>query len=334
MKGRVVLNNALCCALLLIPVSLQALTQEENQTTLDWLKVVAFATHQTEYTGVFVYQHGNNVTTSRITHVVDRDSEYEKLESLDGPRREIIRHHGQVWSFIDGELVQSDTQINQQKFPALLTEKLSALTENYQIEPAGTERVAGYIARIILFKPRDKSRYAHKIWVHNDSGLLLKTSVLNHQGAVVEQYAFTQLQIGGDIDRSWVRPLTDIPVHADHGQKKQYGKTLSSESFDHDNWLINHMPDGFKKVHQVIRPMRNKSHKVTQMVYSDGLSTISIFIEPAKETDGSRHQHQISHSGAVSICSNIKHQHLITVVGEVPPAVVREVSRAIDFNGQ
>ena len=89
----------------------------ESQPKLDWLKTVAVAGHQTDYSGVFVYQYGNHVETSKITHVVATDSEYEKLESLDGPKREIIRHHGQVWCYSNHKMVQLDSQSGQGAFP-------------------------------------------------------------------------------------------------------------------------------------------------------------------------------------------------------------------------
>ena len=133
------------------------------------------------------------------------DGEYEKLESLDGPQREIIRHDGQLWSFINHKMVQVGSQHERNSFPSLLPEQLSALSANYQARLLGMERVAGYNAQVILFQPKDNLRYTHKIWVHTDSGLLLKAAVLGDKNKVAEQYAFTQLQIGGKIDRSWIK---------------------------------------------------------------------------------------------------------------------------------
>ena len=67
------MRAVLCGLLLAATVNAYA---EERQISLDWLKVVAFAAHQTDYSGVFVYQYGNHVETSRITHVVETDREY------------------------------------------------------------------------------------------------------------------------------------------------------------------------------------------------------------------------------------------------------------------
>jgi sigma-E factor negative regulatory protein RseB len=310
----------------------------ESQACLDWLKTVAFAGHQTDYTGVFVYQYDNRVDTSRITHLAEADSEYEKIESLDGPRREIVRHHGHVWSYNNHKMVQVDSHQGRGRFPSLLPDQLTRLGSNYQPRQEGTERVAGYDAQVIVFQPKDNLRYTHKIWVHTDSGLLLKAAVLTDKNQVVEQYAFTQLQIGGKIDRSWVSK----PATSSHEQDSSAGMR-GSDLLDPDNttkgvssmnsgWVADAIPAGFKKTMEIVRPMHGKHAPVTQIVYSDGLSAISIFIEPddgdEDDVDG------LSSRGAVNLYHKVLNSHLITVVGEVPPRTVMQVFDSVRFNGR
>lgn len=320
---------------------------EEGQVCVDWLKTVAFAGHQTDYSGVFVYQYDNSVETSRITHLAEVDGEYEKIESLDGPKREIVRHHGQVWSYINHKMVQVDSHQGRGSFPSLLPEQLSALSANYQARQAGTERVAGYQAQVILFQPKDNLRYSHKIWAHTDSGLLLKAAVLGDKNQVVEQYAFTQLQIGGKIDRSWVRKTTssspgDEKLLSGHPQDASAGKrgsdqsgsaeTAKGGSHTNSGWVAGALPAGFKKTMEIQRPMRGKHAPVTQMVFSDGLSAISIFIEP---DDGDEDDVEgLSSRGAVNLYHKVLDRHLITVVGEVPPRTVMQVFDSVRFNGK
>lgn len=301
----------------------------ERQVSLDWLKTVAFAAHQTDYSGVFVYQYDNHVETSRITHVVETDSEYEKLESLDGPKREIIRHHGQVWCYINHKMVQADSQRGRSRFPSLLPEQLSAVSGNYQVKEAGLERIAGHNTQVILFQPKDNLRYIHKIWAHTDSGLLLKAAVLGDKNKVIEQYAFTQLQIGGNIDRSWVGAKDSagrgagLPVSPETARG---GAAINS------GWVADALPAGFKKTMEIQRPMRGKHAPVTQIVYSDGLSAVSIFIEP---DDGDEDDVTgLSSRGAVNLHHKVVGKHLITVVGEVPPRTVMQVLDSVRYNGK
>ena len=171
--------RAALCGLLL------AVAANVNAESLDWLKIVAFAAHQTDYSGVFVYQYDNRIETSRIIHVVEADGEYEKLESLDGPKRKIIRHHGQVWCYINNKMVQVDSQQVRIRFPAFLPEQISTLSANYQAEQIGVARVAGYSSQVILFEPKDNLRYAHKIWADTGSGLLLKAAVLGDKDQII-----------------------------------------------------------------------------------------------------------------------------------------------------
>jgi len=300
---------------------------EEPQVSIDWLKVVAFAAHQTDYSGVFVYQYDNLVETSRITHVVEADGEYEKLESLDGPKHEIVRHHGQVWCLINHKMVQMDSRQVRNMFPALLPEQLNALGENYHARQIGTERVAGYNAQVIMFKPRDNLRYIHKMWAHTDSGLLLKAAVLGDKNQMIEQYAFTQLQIGGDIDRSWVGEAI-----RNHEQPATTARQAKGGTPVNSGWVVDALPAGFKKTMEIERQMRGRPAPVTQIVYSDGLSAISIFIEP---DDGDEdNKDGLVSRGAVNLHHKVTGKHLVTVVGEVPPRAVMQVLDSIRYNGK
>jgi sigma-E factor negative regulatory protein RseB len=321
--------RAAFCGLLLAAANVSA---GEQQDSLDWLKIVAFAGHQTDYSGIFVYQYDNRVETSRITHVVEPDGEYEKLESLDGPKREIIRHHGHVWCFINHKMEQIDSKHQQMRsrFTDLPPEQLSLLSANYHANVVGIERVAGYNTQVILFQPKDNLRYAHKIWVHSDSGLLLKASVLGDKNQVVEQYAFTQLQLGGNIDRSWFETGGSAAKQGVDSvaspEKNQIGTQINS------GWIVDALPDGFKKTMEIRREMRNKHRPVTQLVFSDGLSAISIFIElddrDSDDVEG------MTSRGAVNLYHKVVGDHLITIVGEVPPRTLMQVFHSVRYNGE
>lgn len=307
----------------------------DRQISLDWLKTVAFAAHQTDYSGVFVYQYDNHVETSRIIHIVEPDSEYEKLEGLDGPRREIIRHHGQIWFFHNHKMVKVDSEQVRGRFPSLLPEQLSALNANYKILEAGVERVAGYNTQAILFQPMDSLRYAHKIWAHTDSGLLLKAAVLGDRKQVIEQYTFTQLQIGGNIDRSWIGATS--PSFDVQGKEQLAGSGTPAlpETAGipvNSGWVADAMPAGFKKIREIRRQMRGKHAPVTQIVFSDGLSAISMFIEPVDVDEDD--VNGLSSRGAVNLRHKVLGRHLITVVGEVPPRAVMQVLDSVRYNGK
>lgn len=301
---------------------------EEMPASFDWLEVVAFAGHQTDYSGVFVYQYDNRVETSSIIHVTEANGEYEKLESLDGPKREIISHNGKVWDYINHKMVLVGSKYVHSGFPSLLPEQLSALEANYKARLLGVERVAGYNTQVILFQPQDNLRYSHKIWVHTDSGLLLKAAVLGDNNKVAEQYAFTQLQIGGKIDRSWVKECDSAGADA-----KDLPPEIAKDIKPIDSgWVADMLPSGFKKTLEIERKMHGRHAPVTQMVFSDGLSSISIFIEPNDSDEDD--DEGLSSRGAVNLYHKVLDKNLITVVGEVPPRTVMQVLDSVRYNGK
>ncbi|MBI1174775.1 MAG: hypothetical protein GC139_05860 [Sideroxydans sp.] len=309
-----------------------AVAEEPNQVDLDWLKTIAFAAHQTDYSGTFIYQYGSHIETSRITHISDRDGEHEKLESLDGPHREIIRNNDEVWCSLDGhKAVQLEKRHKDREFPALLPEQLTALNENYRIRTGPKARIAGFNAQTIIFQPKDNLRYTHKFWAHTDSGLLLKAAVLNERNQVVEQYAFTELTIGGDIKHDWTVPDKSLAVSL--AQKLHLSPLpKAGEPVVDSGWQVDALPPGFQKIMEIRRPMRGKKAPVLHMVFSDGLAGISVFIE--KLSDNPDVNPTLSSQGAIQVYSKvIDDDHLVTVVGEVPPRTVMQVADSVRYAG-
>lgn len=316
-------RQALFLAVLLLGVSTAA-SADPMQEELDWLKNMSFAVHNADYSGVFVYQNGAHVETSRITHIVDSDGEHGRLEAMDGERRELIRNNGEVWCYVGDRKMRIEERQSMGGFPALLPEQLSLLLENYQIKQAGEDRIAGLHAHAMLFQPRDSLRYTHKMWADNDSGLLLKAQVLDERGKPIEQYAFIQLVVGANnIDRSWI---TAEPGPAFKRHPRKAGMTSLPSG-----WQVDMMPAGFKKIAEIRRPMHGKKEPVTQLVFSDGLVGISVFIERS-DSDADKRT-GLSGQGLIQIYSKLMNDSLITVVGEVPPRTVMQVGGSVRYAG-
>jgi len=299
---------------------------------VDWLETMAFAAHQTDYSGTFVYQDGmgGHVEVSRITHISDAGGEHERLEGLNGTRREIVSSNNQVWLFLGDRKVQIEKQHGERTFPALLPEQISTLKENYVITQTEEDRVAGFHAHVVTFQPKDNLRYAHKMWAHSVSGLLLKAVVLDERSRVIEQYAFTQLTLGAHVDRTWVEPNKATAS----ALKKNINTAASkpSEQVKASDWQVDALPGGFKKITEICRPMRDKNVLVTHLVFSDGLAGISVFIEDVG--DRVDINSGLSSQGSIQIYSRVSGDKLITVVGEVPPRTVIQVAESVRYAGQ
>lgn len=300
-----------------------------SQDDVSWLKKMVFAAHQTDYSGTFIYQSGSYVETSRITHLRDGENEHERLEGLDGERSEVIRKNDQVWCYLGDSKLMVAKREGTRTFPALLPEQLALLQENYVIRHSEDDRVAGFHAHSIIFKPRDKMRYSHKMWAHSDTGLLLKAAVLDERDHVIEQYAFTQLNIGGDIDRKWIVPNKSTDRNTSGNAVSNPGvRTLPTES----GWMVYALPVGFKKMTEVSRNLHGSRLPVTHLVYSDGLAGISVFIEKLGEKPDAKPG--LYSKGALQVFIKVLDANLVTVVGEVPPRTVMQVAESVRYGGQ
>lgn len=297
----------------------------------DWLKTMVFAGHQTNYSGVFVYQSGGRVEVSRITHIADKTGEHERLEGLDGLKREVIRNNDKVWLYLGDKKVRVEKRRTQRTFPALLPEQIQTLKENYQISQGEEDRVADYHAHTVLFQPKDGLRYTRKMWAHSESGLLLKAVVLDERGNVIEEYAFSQIEIGGkNIDRKWIIPNE---VEAAHLAKQKELSPLPKASLENtpSGWQVDSVPSGFKKILEMRRIIADKKLPVVHIVYSDGLSGISVFIEKVSDVISAP---GLSGRGAVHMFNRLIGDNLVTVVGEVPPRVVIQVADSVRYAGE
>ena len=290
---------------------------------LDWLRKIYQATEKLSYTGTFVYQQGERTETSRITRRADASGGMERLEVLDGPPREVVRTRDEIRCYLpDSRTVKVDRRRDQRAFPALLPAQASVLMEHYSITMDETARIAGFDCQAIVLAPRDELRYGYKLWADVKTGMLLKARAFNRAGESVEQFTFTQLEIG-DVPRERLRPRP-----AARGWRvEQYA--VAPANLAEAGWSVHADLPGFRKVVEIRRMLRH-AQPVDQVVYSDGLAAISVFIEPiAGRTEPPRIG--LATMGAVNVYTREVANHLVTVVGEAPAASVQRVGNRVEF---
>ncbi len=299
----------------------EPLTQAD---ALQILERIATAARSLNYEGTFVYQHGERVETSRIVHFVDTDGEHEKLETLDGPRREIIRNNDEVMCFYpDAKVVRSQKRIAKRSFPALVPEQLSSIAQYYSVRKGRTERVAGFDAQVVILIPNDAMRYGHKLWAETNTGLLLKARTVNESRQVVEQFAFTQLNIGPSVTREMINP--SYKASTPEWRLDRFAQSMLSEV--ETGWTVRDFPPGFRKIMDM-RRTKEGGRVVTHMVYSDGMAAVSIFIE---SMPGPAVNEGLSRQGAINIYRRIVGGNLVTVLGETPAITVMQIGNSVIF---
>jgi len=287
-----------------------------------WLSRTATAAQKQNYVGTIVYQHGGRFETSRLVHLNDRGNEVEKLVNLEGPAREVIRMNGEVRCYYpDAKIIRIEPRTFRNAFPSLSAQQQAALTDFYSFRMAERERVAGIETQAWVFEPKDGLRYGHKFWADAESGLLVKARIVDERNEVIEQFAFTEILIGVKIDREQVNPTW--AVTPPDWQVRQLGKG-DAESKE-TGWTVTRVPPGFIKIVDGYRHLRG-ARDVAHLVYSDGLVAVSVFIEPI---GAASHPIGISRQGGINVVARQQDDNLITVLGEVPVATVRQIAHSV-----
>ena len=303
----------------------QAADVAQQADALNWLKKASAAAHQLNYSGTYIYQYGDYIETSKIAHIKDESGEHEKIEALDGSPREVIRNNEEVLCFKpdNSASVVVEKKKVEKSFPALLPRQLGGITENYRVRFAEPDRMAGHACKVIVLEPRDQYRYQHKLWIDQATGLLLKAGMLNDKNEVIGQFAFTQVEIGGQIDKESLKPkiagkkvlLSSEPAIATELQQSDL------------SWVVKQLPPGFNQVTVRKRMMPGKGVPVKHLVFSDGLATVSVFIEPVAAVI--KPMQNVVRQGAVHVYTRTVAEHQITVLGEVPAITVMQIANSV-----
>jgi sigma-E factor negative regulatory protein RseB len=301
-----------------------AASAEPGTDALGWLNKMTTAARRLSYTGTFTFQSGGNSETFRITHVVDGSGEHERLEVLDGSPREVVRNNEEVKCFLpDEKVILIESRGQQQSFPALLPSSSANLGEHYILRKGEIARVAGYESQQIVLEPRDSLRYGHALWGELNSGLILKARTMNERNEIIEQYAFNQLQIGGAIDRNALKPKFGREGEAWRVHNPQTAQSRPAGG----EWQFRAQLPGFRKVAGMKRVMAGQNGtEISHFVFSDGLASISVFIEPLSDQKIEASTYSV---GAINVYKRGQGQHLLTVLGEVPVGTLKQLGDGI-----
>jgi sigma-E factor negative regulatory protein RseB len=249
--------------------------------------------------------------------------ETEKLVNLDGPAREVIRSHGEVRSFYpDARVIRVEPRTFRNAFPSLSPQQLKSLTEFYEFRKAETGRVAGMDTQAYVFESKDGLRYSHKFWAEIGTGLLLKARIIDEKNEVVAQFTFTDVVLGARVDREMVKP--SWPPSPPDWTVVDAG--LQGVDFKDTGWTVGKLPPGFVKSVEGFRALRGKRAGFAHLVFSDGLASVSVFVEPAGAT--SRRTGMLQQAGMNVYVRQLDDQS-VTVLGEVPAATVRQIAYSV-----
>ncbi|MEQ1599278.1 MAG: MucB/RseB C-terminal domain-containing protein [Methylotenera sp.] len=318
----------LASVVLLSALSLSSFAAEDA-----WLLLqkTAYAARELNYQGVFVYQNGKQTRSVQITHMNQNGQEMARNVVLDtkvqaGQPREVYSQGNNVVIVRPkNQKVVMEKRRGQNLFPAMLPTDLRAIEASYSAQLGALEMVAGREAQIIELVPNDAFRYSYKIWADVEFGLLLKMTLLDSKKQTLEQIQFNQISMLNSQDANWFQPKIDVTKSYEMEDATATNQTDSS-------WIVAELPAGYVKVEHRAIVVPGKTAPVDQMIFSDGIASVSLFIEPV--TKGMRPKMGHMLIGSTNICANVIDGYQITVVGEVPEATVMQIAKAVSFKKQ
>ncbi len=302
----------------------QLAAAQTGEDAVKWLQRMAVAVKSLNYQGTFVYIHHKQIEAMRIIHKVDAGGERERLLSLNGAAREIIRDQNRLTCILpDKKSVVVEKSRTRKIVPEALLQSLPALQQHYFFKIVGEGRIAGMQTKIIAVVPKDRYRYGHRLWLDKKTAMLLKSDVIDIKGNIIEQLMFTDLKIVDHIDDKALQPSAPKTGFKLYQQLK---KPVVQQAPRH--WKIGRLPPGYKLKMYAEHGLPTSRMPVDHYVYTDGLSSVSVYIEkPGKKKK--MPLRGLSRMGAVNAFGKVVKGYQITVVGEVPAATVKLIGKSV-----
>jgi sigma-E factor negative regulatory protein RseB len=295
-----------------------------------WLARIHDAATRSNYVGTLVNSAGGNVVSSRVGHYFDGRNTLERVDALDGEARSMLRVNDEVRTLWPRYRVAVVEPVDPRAaFPSLVSGSEKRIPDLYELRVLPAERIAGHDADRLLLRARDDSRFDHVIWADRATGLLLRVDVVVG-GRTLESSGFSDVNIG-------VKPDSNA-VYAELHRADGYHlirPEIEHTRLEAEGWTMQAalLPAGFQSLGCVRRalPMPGADAgeaKVLQSIWSDGLTHVSLFIEPFQPQ---RHRSEgLTVIGATHTLTRRVNDMWLTVVGDVPPAALDQFARALE----
>ena len=325
-NGLLLLVLSISCLSIASDPKRQAVPSQQPGKVSFWLKKMQQALHMTSYNGTFIYARGRLLESVKVAHHIEDGIEFEKLTSLNGEKREIIRRGNQVICYHDGTRAFNQSHpIPLGPFSHSFTESINDNQSLYQIALHGKSRVADRVAIQMRITPKNNDRYSYILWLDEASGLLLRSSLMSRRGQVLELFQFSDVHIGETIAPALLASTlpANSPGHSlsDPMPAPTAANSRSARRNSHrvqrlrEPWV----PAGFRRV---------RSRTANNLQFSDGIATLTIFIEKADKNGLGNIQTSIG--GTVLISREIKGTtKQITLVGEIPLTTAQKIAESI-----
>ncbi|MBQ0919856.1 MucB/RseB C-terminal domain-containing protein [Hydrogenophaga aromaticivorans] len=292
----------------------------------EWLTRMQEASRQRAYTGTLVVSAGSVMSASRIWHVCDGVQQMERIETLTGAPRTTIRRNNEVITFVpDAKTAWIEERESLGLFPDLLRTPANAIPKYYEVRETGVQRVAGHLADVVEILPRDPLRFGFRIWSEQKTGLVVKLQTLGEKDVVLEQLAYSELQLDAPVRMDKLRKMMK-----DTRGYEVYRPVVKKTTPEAEGWQFKDVAPGFLRMSCHTRDASESTEVSSvpmQCIFSDGLASVSLFVEPL---DARRHGAETSAvMGATHSLGMRLGNHWLTVLGEVPPVTLQRFAQAL-----
>lgn len=284
----------------------------------EWLERMNHALTSRNYVGVFTHMRGDRAETLRIIHRVRGKDVSERLQSLDGSEREFIREGDELTCYFPD---RKQVLVERRSPDGPLLGSLPALADGdsrvYEIRGGDRERLLGRATRKVELYPRDEYRYGYRLWIDEETSMPLKTQLCDRHGKVIEQILFSNIDLPERISDSMFKPRVDASTYRWIRADRQIVAVAAPPPA---LWEAMRLPPGFRMANQSSQALPGSKEPVAHLVFTDGVASVSVFVEPRKADSAA--QRGAQRVGSSSTFTAIVDGHQVTAVGEVPPNTV------------
>src|SRR3984885_14410070 len=312
----------------------------------EWLQKMNQALATRNYDGTFFHLSEGRVETMRIVHRVRAGRIDERLQSLDGSGREFVRDNDELTCYLpDQHTVLVEPRPDKGPFLGSLPQFGADVNEFYRIESLPAARILGRAARVIAVNPKDQFRFGYRLWLDEKTAMPLKTQLCDSRGQVIEQIFFARLDMPESIPDSDLAPT----VHTDGMRWVRQGQAVDNASAALSAYRASQLPPGFRLTVQGAQTLGGASAPASHLVYSDGLATVSVFVEeqaggsPAgaaapgvampPDSRAEAPMQGLARVGSGFAFSTVVQGHQVTAVGEVPAQTVEFIAHSVKSSG-
>jgi sigma-E factor negative regulatory protein RseB len=180
--------------------------------------------------------------------------------------------------------------------------------------------------------PKDQFRFGYRLWLDEKTAMPLKTQLCDAHGYVIEQIVFARLDMPETIADSELAPTVKT-----EGMRWVHQNPGDNGATDLPGFRASQLPPGFHLTVAGAQTLGGASVPATHLVYSDGLATVSVFVEAGRHDKSGAEQpateepprQGLVRVGSGFVYSTVVQGHQVTAVGEVPAQTVEFIGRSV-----